>query len=69
MTKNIIPHDKLKSLSELNDALLNEALRRCKKTLSEGVDEINSLILGAGKMQRRETIEQAKNMPVDSENN
>jgi len=69
MTKNIIPHDKLKSLSELNDALLNEALRRCNKTLSERVDDINSLILGAGKMQRRETIEQAKNMPVDSENN
>jgi hypothetical protein len=64
MTKNIIPHDNLNCLSELS-----EALRRCEKTLSEGVDEINSLILGAGKMQRRETIEQAENMPVDSENN
>lgn len=64
MTKNIIPHDNLKSLSRLS-----EALQRCEKTFSERVDEINALILGAGKMQRRETIEQAENMPVDSENN
>jgi len=62
MTKNIIPHDKLNYLSELS-----EALRRCEKTLSEGVDEIKSLILGAGTMQRKETIEQAENMPVDPE--
>ncbi len=50
------------------DAELNEALQ-CKRKLSEDVAEINRLILGAGKMQRSETTDQAEKKPINSEIN